>query len=367
MASGKFWNVMTGLKPALAMVVVQVSLGGINIMYKLAKNDGMCMKVLIAYRYIFTAAFMVPLALIFDRGSLGQNLYAESLTLTSATFAAAMTNIIPAMAFVLAIVLRMERLAIGTVAGKAKVLGTLLSISGALVLTFYKGVELNLWSTNINLLHHGAATSQQSSNDQVLGSILAVVACMCFAVWLIIQAKISMVYPSYSGTALTCVSAAIQSVVYAMCAEKKWSAWKLGWDIRLLTVVYTGVWATGLMVAIMSWAARLRGPLFVSSFYPLMLVTVAILGSLLLDEQLYLEVVLIVVGLYGVLWGKGKEMKQNAQIDGAKNSTEPELRGIVIETSSSTKGKPTATSTICPIQAADRGSGAVSPAAVVHE
>ncbi|CBI37616.3 unnamed protein product, partial [Vitis vinifera] len=92
-------------------------------------------------------------------GSLGQNLYAESLTLTSATFAAAMTNIIPAMAFVLAIVLRMERLAIGTVAGKSKVLGTLLSISGALVLTFYKGVELNLWSTNINLLHHGAHNS----------------------------------------------------------------------------------------------------------------------------------------------------------------------------------------------------------------
>ncbi|XP_034684167.1 WAT1-related protein At1g68170-like [Vitis riparia] len=392
MASGKFWNVMTGLKPVLAMVVVQVSLGGINIMYKLAKSDGMSMKVLIAYRYIFAAAFTVPLALIFDRksrqkmtwmiflqgslcglfgGSLGQNLYAESLTLTSATFAAAMTNIIPAMAFVLAIVLRMERLAIGTVAGKAKVLGTLLSISGALVLTFYKGVELNLWSTNINLLHHGAATSQQSSNDQVLGSILAVVACMCFAVWLIIQAKISMVYPSYSGTALTCVCAAIQSVVYAMCAEKEWSAWKLGWNIRLLTVVYTGVWATGLMVAIMSWAARLRGPLFVSSFYPLMLVTVAILGSLLLDEQLYLgsiiAVVLIVVGLYGVLWGKGKEMKQNAQVDGAKSSTEPELRGIVIETSSSTKGKPTATSTICPIQATDRGSGAVSPAAVVHE
>eukprot|EP00261_Vitis_vinifera_P033621 XP_019074864.1 PREDICTED: WAT1-related protein At1g68170 [Vitis vinifera] len=365
MASGKFWNVMTGLKPVLAMVVVQVSLGGINIMYKLGKSDGMSMKVLIAYRYIFAAAFTVPLALIFDRksrqkmtwmiflqgslcglfgGSLGQNLYAESLTLTSATFAAAMTNIIPAMAFVLAIVLRMERLAIGTVAGKSKVLGTLLSISGALVLTFYKGVELNLWSTNINLLHHGAATSQQSSNDQVLGSILPV-------------AKISMVYPSYSGTALTCVCAAIQSVVYAMCAEKEWSAWKLGWNIRLLTVVYTGVWATGLMVAIMSWAARLRGPLFVSSFYPLMLVTVAILGSLLLDEQLYLgsiiAVVLIVVGLYGVLWGKGKEMKQTDQIDGAKSSTEPELRGIVIETSSSTKGKPTATSTICPIQAAD--------------
>ena len=58
---------MTGLKPVLAMVVVQVSLGGINIMYKLAKSDGMSMNVLIAYRYIFAAAFTAPLALIFDR------------------------------------------------------------------------------------------------------------------------------------------------------------------------------------------------------------------------------------------------------------------------------------------------------------
>ena len=47
-----------------------------------------------------------------------------------------------------------------------------------------------------------------------------------------------MVYPSYSGTALMCISAAIQSAVYGMCAEKDWSAWKLGWNIRLLTVVY---------------------------------------------------------------------------------------------------------------------------------
>ena len=53
-------------------------------------------------------------------------------------------------------------------------------------------------------------------------------------------------------------------------------------------VVLQGVWASGLMITLISWAARLRGPLFVSSFYPVMLLTVAILGSLLLDEKLYL-------------------------------------------------------------------------------
>lgn len=40
------------------------------------------------------------------RGSLGQNLYAESLSLTSATFVAAMTNLVPAMTFVMAVFLR---------------------------------------------------------------------------------------------------------------------------------------------------------------------------------------------------------------------------------------------------------------------
>ncbi|WJZ86379.1 hypothetical protein VitviT2T_005839 [Vitis vinifera] len=98
----------------------------------------------------------------------------------------------------------------------------------------------------------------------------------------------SMVYPSYSGTALMCVCASIQSVVYAMCTERDWSAWKLGWDIRLLTVVYSGVLASGLMVTLMTWVSRMRGPLFVSSFFPLMLATVAILGSHLLHEQLHI-------------------------------------------------------------------------------
>lgn len=47
-------------------------------------------------------------------------------------------------------------------------------------------------------------------------------------------------YPChFSSTALMSVMASIQAVVYALCTEKDWSQWKLGWNIRLLTVVYT--------------------------------------------------------------------------------------------------------------------------------
>lgn len=46
--------------------------------------------------------------------------------------------------------------------------------------------------------------------------------------------------------------------------------------------------ASGLMSALIYWCVHLKGPLFTSLFNPLMLIVVAFLGSLFLDEKLYL-------------------------------------------------------------------------------
>lgn len=66
----------------------------------------------------------------------------------------------------------------------------------------------------------------------------------------------------------------------------------------------------------MAWCVKKRGPLFVSVFSPLMLLMVAVLSSLLLGERLHLGMalgaVLIVMGLYAVLWGKGREAAADA-------------------------------------------------------
>lgn len=46
-------------------------------------------------------------------------------------------------------------------------------------------------------------------------------------------------YPcQYSITALVSLMAAMESVVFALCKEKDLSQWKLGFNIRLLTVAY---------------------------------------------------------------------------------------------------------------------------------
>ncbi|KAM7467365.1 hypothetical protein LguiB_014927 [Lonicera macranthoides] len=301
------WNVVDGFKPTMIMVLVQTIFAGANVFYKLVDNDGMNLKILMAYRLLFASAFMIPLALYVERGALAQNLYVMSLALTSASFAAAMTNLIPPITYIMAITLRLEEFGWRTATGKAKVMGTLVALGGAMILTFYKGPQINM-STNVNLVHTSqapgpVAAPAHKSGQMILGSLLSLGCCISYALWLILQAKMAERYPCpYSATALTVFFGSFQGAIFAICTQSSWSQWKLGWNIGLLTIAYTGIVASGLMFTMVAWCVRKRGPLFVSVFNPLGLVLVTLVGSLLLDENLYLGsivgAVLIVCGLY---------------------------------------------------------------------
>ncbi|MED6165188.1 hypothetical protein PIB30_097225 [Stylosanthes scabra] len=302
-------NVLNGLRPVILMVLVQVAFTAVNVFYKLAINDGMSVKVLTAYRLAFGAAFTVPLALFSERnkrpkmtwrvlfmsflcglfgGSLFQNLFYGALALTSATFVSAIYNLVPGITFVLAVTFGFEKLKLGRAAGKAKVFGTLIGIGGAMVLTFLKGMQINIWTFHVNLLKNNPSSSHHHSND-LLGVVCAIASCFSYASWLIIQTKMSKEYPSHnSSTALMLTAAAIQATVFAFCTERDLSQWKLGWNIRLLASAYSGIVGSGVVFLIISWCIQMRGPLFASIFNPLMLVLVAVAASFMLDEQLYL-------------------------------------------------------------------------------
>ncbi|XP_044490873.1 WAT1-related protein At1g68170-like [Mangifera indica] len=347
------------LKPALVMVVVQVIYAGGTIVYKLAIIDGMSFSIIVAYRFIFSTAIMLPFAFFVERkrrpklnlmvlfqaflGSLfGCTLYhlqyLEAMVLTSATFVTAMSNLNPAITYVLALCFGLEKVAgIWTRAGKAKVVGTLIGIVGAMVLTFCKGAEIKIWSTNINLLHQNArqAHHSESTIKTLLGCLLSLGGCFLFGVWLIIQAKMSEQYPcQYSITALVSLMTAMESVVFALCKEKDLSQWKLGFNIRLLTVAYTGIFSAGFAMSLTFWCVQKKGPLFVSIFGPLTLVVVAFVASLILGESLHLGsilgAILIICGLYAVLWGKANETKKITQLMPLKDSEESQSTKIVI-------------------------------------
>ncbi|CAL0334335.1 unnamed protein product [Lupinus luteus] len=345
-------NVLHGLKPVMLMVMVQVAFTAVNVLYKLAINDGMSVRVATAYRLAFGSAFTVPLALISERknrpkltwrvlfmaflcglfgGSLFQNLFYGALALTSATFVSAIYNLIPAITFILAISCGLEKLNLRAARGKAKVLGTVIGIGGAMFLTFYKGMEIDIWPFHINLLHSNGHVipSHSHSSNKLVGVLCAIASCFSYALWLIIQAKMSMEYPShYSSTALMSTAGAIQATVYGLCIERDWSQWKLGWNIRLLTVAYS------VLFIVIAWCIHMRGPLFASIFNPLMLVLVAVAASLMLNENLCLGsvvgAVLIVCGLYMVLWGKKKEIKNKSQLVPSEIIKEVEAIEVVV-------------------------------------
>ncbi|RXH92393.1 hypothetical protein DVH24_033289 [Malus domestica] len=293
-------SAVQGLKPVMMMLVVQTAYVVMNIFYKLVAEVGTNFTILIAYRNLFSAALMLPLALTFERKSrpkltldilvhgfisgllgatLTQNFYIESLALTSATYVVACSNLVPVITFIIALcfrylyteVIKIERLALGTHTGRAKVVGTLFCIGGTMLFTFYKGKHIGIWSTHVNLLRNYShensrvASLHRHTRTQSLGSFLALCSSTSFASWLIFQTKMTKKYPcQYSSTALMSVMASIQSVAFALCKERDWSQWKLGWDIKLFTAVILG-------------------------------------GTL------------IVCGLYMVLWGKSKEMKMMTQ------------------------------------------------------
>ncbi|KAK4366869.1 hypothetical protein RND71_014749 [Anisodus tanguticus] len=262
---------------------------------------------------------------LFYRAALGSNFYAESLIFTTATFSSAMSNLTPAVTLNFAVFLGMESLDIRRLAGKAKLLGTLLGIGGALVLNLYKGMKINLWSINIHCLHtaNATATTAQQTHSNVLGSVLAFLSCASYASWLILQGKMRQRYPMYSSTALMCFCGAIQAGIYAFIRERDPSAWKLGWNIRLFIPAYAGIASSGVGVTIIAWCTKLKGPLYVSSFYPLALIFVTIVGTIVLHEELHLGSIigsiLIVIGLYVVLWGKAEE-KRVAETEALKSN-----------------------------------------------
>ncbi|CAN4081118.1 unnamed protein product [Withania somnifera] len=328
---------MAIMKTVILMVLSQVASGSVNIFYKIAVADGMKVQIMVFYRLVFATAFMVPLAFIMERkrrprltwtilfqgvingflgAALGSNLYAESLIFTTATFSSAMSNLTPAVTLILAVFIRMESLDMHRLAGKAKLLGTLLGIGGALVLNLYKGMKITLPSMDIHLLHTAnatATTAQRTAHSDIWGSLLAFLSCASYASWLIFQGKMRQRYPMYSSTALMCFCGAIQAGIYAFIRERHSLAWKLGWNIRLFTPAYSGIVSSGLGVTIIAWCTKLKGPLYVSSFYPLALIFVAIVGTIVLPEELHLGSIIgsifIIIGLYVVLWGKAEEKK----------------------------------------------------------
>ncbi|PHU06229.1 WAT1-related protein [Capsicum chinense] len=285
-----------------------------NVITKVSLNGGMSHYVLVVYRHAFATLAIAPFALVLERklrpkitfmmflqifvlGLLGpvidQNFYYAGLKFTSPTFSCAMSNMLPAMTFVMAVLCRMEKVHIKKLRCQAKVVGTIVTVAGAMLMTLYKGHVINLvWSNNsthINSTSNVSQTNEASDKDWVKGSILLIGATFAWASFFILQAITMRKYTApLSLTTLVCFMGTLQSIAVTLVMEHKPSAWAIGFDMNLLAAAYAGIVSSSLAYYVQGLVMEKRGPVFVTAFSPLMMIIVAIMGSFILSEKIYL-------------------------------------------------------------------------------
>ncbi|KAI4974035.1 hypothetical protein ZWY2020_041816 [Hordeum vulgare] len=321
-------------KAPASMVLVQLFITGMILLSKVSIGGGMFIFALLAYRSLFGAAFILPLALIFERGkwremswqatgwiflnafigyAVPMSLYYYGLSDTTPTYAVIFLNIIPLVTFILSLVFRMETLQIWSIAGSMKIVAVVLSVGGTMLISLYKGKTLHLWDPVLKHHHEGQHTIGVARNH-LRGTIFLVGSSITLACWYLIQSKVMKVYPyKYWSSMVTCLVGGFQTALVGIILSRDKSAWKLGWDLNLLTIFYSGALATAGKYSLNSWVVAKRGPAYPPMFSPLSVVFTVLLDSIFIGDEItagsLFGTTVVIVGLYIFLSAKSKEVR----------------------------------------------------------
>lgn len=326
-------------KSYLAIIVIQAIYTGMFILSKAALDVGMSTYVFVFYRQASATVFLVPIALFLEWKTapalswmiffkifmlsffgitLSLNIYSVSLEYTSATLAAATTNTLPVITFFFAFLLRLEDVKLKRISGIAKVAGISVCVGGAATIAFYRGPYLRL------LVHHHLLCTHVQHNQAHTPSgktwtkyvFLMLLSNTFWSMWLVLQGRVLKIYPSkVVCTTLQCFLSAVQSLILAIAMERDPNQWKLSWNITLLSVTYCGIVVTGVTFYLQAWVVEKKGPVFLSMTTPLSLMFTICSSAIFFGEIISLGSllggVLLILGLYFVLWGKTREKKED--------------------------------------------------------
>ncbi|KAL6644364.1 hypothetical protein ACP70R_015972 [Stipagrostis hirtigluma subsp. patula] len=336
----------------VAMLALQFGYAGFHVVSRLALNMGISKLVFPVYRNIIALCLLVPFAYFLekkDRPQLtlsfvvqffllalcgitaNQGFYLLGLDNTSPTFASAIQNSVPAITFAMAAALRIEKVRLDRRDGVAKVVGTLACVAGASVITLYKGPTIFGPSGGKAVAAGEVVVAGGEMKNWTLGCLYLIGHCLSWSGWLVLQAPVLKKYPArLSVTSYTCFFGVIQFLIIAAFMERDADAWRFHSGSELFTILYAGFIASGVAFAVQIWCIDRGGPVFVAVYQPVQTLVVAIMASLTLGEKFYLGgvigAVLIIAGLYLVLWGKSEERARLVR-DAAMASGERDAAG----------------------------------------
>ncbi|KAL0385582.1 UNVERIFIED_CONTAM: WAT1-related protein [Sesamum radiatum] len=299
---------MENAVPYVLMVIVQFAQVGLMMAGKVAMSNGMTTFTFISYSNGLGSLVLLPFSVFIYR-FLVQIIGYTGIKFASASLSTSILNLIPGFTFVLAVIFRLEKFNFRSKTTLAKSIGTVVSITGAVVATLYQGPSILGPSSHSNANFHTIT----SSSAWILGGFLLVIDSLVSAFFIIAQALVLKKCPVELVLMFFYSFIAIASASVSLVVEKDLSAWSLRPKMTLIPVIYSAIFGNAFQVSILMWCVRKRGPLFVSVFHPLGVIVANAMGIFILGEPLYLGSVLgsivVVVGFYAVMWGKAKEAK----------------------------------------------------------
>ncbi|KOM41593.1 hypothetical protein LR48_Vigan04g179100 [Vigna angularis] len=291
-------------RPYLMLLAVQFGSAGMFIFAMDAIKKGMSHYVFIVYRNAIASITLAPFAFVLERIILDQCFALLGMKFTSASFLSAVMNSAPSVTFVMAVILslrkpenhprsllyRLEHMKMKEVACQAKLIGTIVTFGGTLLMALYKGPVISLMKSSTTHAGQPQTLNNPTANHWILGTCFLLIGCAGFSAFYILQTITLRKYPTEMSLATwVCFVGALQSSVVAAIAERHHPhAWAIGWDTRLFAPAYAGVVTSGVQYYIQGMVIKSMGPVIVTAFNPLRMIIITTLACIILSEQLYL-------------------------------------------------------------------------------
>ncbi|CAA7014359.1 unnamed protein product [Microthlaspi erraticum] len=329
--------------PFVAMVIMEACTIALTIMTKTALTGGMSPFVFVVYTNAFGSILLLPFSFFFHKNDrteesifswpllvrvfflgftgifLFQNLAFVGLSFSSPIVVCAMGLLIPSFSFLLSLFLGRTKLDWRNTSTRAKVMGTIISITGAFVEELYKGPFIRpASSSSPNRLLKSIPKLLVYYNipdNWFLGCIFLAAAVFCVSLFNVIQTGTVKKYPHVMKVAsFYSIVGTIQCLMFSLFMERDLSAWKIQSNFDLFLIIATGIFGCVIRTSVHVKCTQMKGPYYLPLFKPFGIFWATLFGTSFFVNSLHYGSVLGAaiggVGYYTVTWGQLKETEE---------------------------------------------------------